>query len=392
VPTAIMALAALPLTTNGKLDRRALPAPEGSRADQLGRYVAPRNRTEVELVAIWEDLLKVAPIGVCDDFFELGGHSLLAMRLVSVVQERFGCDLPLATLLAPGTIEDFVALLQREGGARFTSPVVPLRASGTRRPLFCVHPGGGGVLCYRDLAQRLGPEQPFYAFQARGLDGEPMHEEARMEDLALNYVDAMRLVQPNGPYLLAGWSLGGKIAFEMARQLDASGECCSALVLLDTPAPGVLALRGEVDLVALAGELGIAVDEQELQQVAPQARIDYLGELAAAAGSLRKEIDAEQLHRLIAVHRMHHQVAFHYAPHVYPGKVVVLRARERLNDWYPGLTDGALDFGWSRYCSEPPTVLPVPGNHLTMVQPPHVETLAAVLGRVLAGVAELETP
>ena len=386
VPAAIMVLAALPLTPNGKLDRRALPVPEGARADHLGRYVAPRDRTEVELVAIWEDLLGVSPIGVGDDFFELGGHSLLAMRLVSVVQDRFGCNLPLATLLAPGTIEDFAALLQRDGGSRFTSPVVPLHASGSRPRFFCVHPGGGGVLCYRDLAQRLGPEQPFFAFQARGLDGAPVPEETRMEDLARSYVEAMRLIQPTGPYLLGGWSFGGKIAFEMARQLEAAGERCAALVLLDAPAPGALAIREDVDLVALAGEVGLAVDEQELQQVAPEARFDYLAERATAGGAL--QIDTEQLRRLFAVYRAHHQASLTYEPGMYAGEVVILRARERLNDKYPGLTAGAPDFGWGRYCSEPPTVLPVPGNHLTMVRPPHVETLAAVLGRVLAGVAE----
>jgi amino acid adenylation domain-containing protein/non-ribosomal peptide synthase protein (TIGR01720 family) len=389
VPAAIMTLTALPLTPNGKLDRRALPAPEGSRAGHLGRYVAPRDRTEVELVAIWEELLKVSPVGVHDDFFELGGHSLLAMRLVSMVQERFKCNLPLATLLAPGNIEEFAALLQREGGAHFNSPVVPLHAAGSRPRFFCVHPGGGGVLCYRDLAQRLGPDQPFFAFQSRGLDGAPIPEETRIEDLAQSYVEAMRLIQPKGPYLLGGWSFGGKIAFEMARQLEAAGDRCAALVLIDAPAPGAFEIQKEVDLVALAAEVGVVVDEEELQRVAPEERIDYLAGLAAAGGM---QVDVEQLRRLFAVYMTHHLAGLTYEPaEAYSGPVVILRARERANDLYPGITAGALDYGWGRFCSAPPAVLPVPGTHLTMVRPPHVETLAAVISHVLADVAEQKT-
>jgi phthiocerol/phenolphthiocerol synthesis type-I polyketide synthase D len=199
----------------------------------------------------------------------------------------------------------------------------------------------------------------------------------------------MRLIQPTGPYLLGGWSFGGKIAFEMARQLEAAGDRCAALVLIDAPAPGAFEIQKEVDLVALAAEVGVVVDEEELQRVAPEERIDYLAGLAAAGGM---QVDVEQLRRLFAVYMTHHLAGLTYEPaEAYSGPVVILRARERANDLYPGITAGALDYGWGRFCSAPPAVLPVPGTHLTMVRPPHVETLAAVISHVLADVAEQKT-
>jgi thioesterase domain-containing protein/acyl carrier protein len=382
---AVLVLDALPLTPNGKLDRRALPVPEGSRADHLGRYVAPRDRTELELVAIWEELLGVRPIGVEDDFFEIGGHSLLAMRLVSLVQKRFHTSLPLAALLAPGTIEDLAALLERDQGAHVASPVVPLSAGGSRPRFFCVHPGGGGVLCYRDLTERLGPDQPVFAFQARGLEGEA-EPASEMAELARTYVAAMKSVQPAGPYLIGGWSFGGKVAFEMACQLEAQGEPPAVLVLFDSAGPTALSRREEVaTLLALAAEAGIAVDEEELRRLAPEARLRYLAGLAAAAGAVPDGVGEEHLRRVLAVQQANHHAAVGYQPGIYGGKVVMLRASERLGDDSPGLTAGPAEYGWGPYCAQPVIVLPVPGNHLTMVRPPHVETLAGVLGRVLAG-------
>jgi thioesterase domain-containing protein/acyl carrier protein len=389
VPAAVIVLAALPLTPNGKLDRRALPAPEESRADHLGRYVAPRDRIEFELVAIWENLLGLRPVGVRDDFFEIGGHSLLAMRLVAQIQEHFGRPMPLGALLADPTVEGLAAVLQAGEGALFASPVVALRTAGSRRRFFCVHPGGGGVLCYRDLVDRLSPDQPFFGFQARGLDGAPVPAAVGMEELARTYVAAMRQLEPHGPYLLGGWSFGGLVAFEMARQLDAAGEPCAALVLFDTPAPGVPVQLDEVaELVALAGEAGLTVDEDELRRLAPEEQLDHLVALAVASGLLSRDVGAESLRRMIAVYRAHHHASRTYSPGVYPGRIAVVRASECLNDEYPGLTAGAPDYGWGRYCAEPPAVLPVPGNHLTMVRPPHVEALAGVLTRLLAGEPE----
>ncbi|HTQ79751.1 MAG TPA: alpha/beta fold hydrolase, partial [Thermoanaerobaculia bacterium] len=419
VPAAILVLPALPLTPNGKLDRRALPAPEGTRADHLGRYVAPRDRTELELVALWEELLGVRPIGIRDDFFAIGGHSLLAMRLVARVQERFGRSVPLAALLGAGTVEELARLVRQGDGAAFSSPLVALRGSGpalrgsgpalsasgvalsalgTRPPFFCVHPGGGGVLCYRELAEELGPEQPFYGFQARGLDGEDVPEGLEIADLARRYVTALQSFQPHGPYLLGGWSFGGLVAFEMARQLQEAGESVARLVLLDTPAPGVRQQPDEVtEIATLAAEAGIPVEEAELRPLSPTEQFERLAALAMAAGALPAEVGTEPLRRLLAVFRAHHHASRRYLPSapdapdtpdtpgLYPGPVTLLRASERLNEEFPGLTSGSPDYGWGRFCAAPPTVLAAPGNHLTMVRTPHVEALAALLKQAFDG-------
>ncbi|HEU0078664.1 MAG TPA: amino acid adenylation domain-containing protein, partial [Longimicrobiaceae bacterium] len=219
VPVAFVVLEAIPLTPNGKTDRGALPAPE--RAGEPGaEHVPPRDATELALAGVWEEVLGTSPVGVRDDFFEMGGHSLLAVRLVARVETVLGARLPLTTLFAAPTIEA-LALVLREGTADGgASPLVPVRASGERAPLFFVHPVGGDVLCYAPLARHLDAGQPFYALRSRGLDGgEPPR--ATVEAMAADYLDAMRAVQPRGPYRLGGWSMGGVVAWEMARRLEA---------------------------------------------------------------------------------------------------------------------------------------------------------------------------
>ncbi|RYZ46381.1 MAG: amino acid adenylation domain-containing protein, partial [Myxococcaceae bacterium] len=158
VPFVYVPLATLPLATSGKVDRKALPAPEA--ALFAGNYEAPRGHLEQELASIWEDLLGIKPIGIKSHFFELGGHSLLAVRLMSVIRERLKRQLPLAALFQAPTVEQLAELLHQVP-APF-SPLVPIRREGTRRPFFCVHPVGGNVLSYAELARALGPDQPFY--------------------------------------------------------------------------------------------------------------------------------------------------------------------------------------------------------------------------------------
>ena len=230
VPSALVVLEALPLTPNGKVDRKALPAPDRASIG-LEDFVAPRDALEIELVRIWEELLRVQPISVTSNFFELGGHSLLGVELTARIRESTGRHVPLAALFEGSTVEKLAAFMRQE--PRPWSPLVPIWRGGSQTPFFCVHPAGGNVACYAGLARALGPDQPFYGLQAPGLDGEqPPHE--TLESLAALYVDAIRTVQPAGPYRLGGWSLGGTIAFEMARQLRSRGEEVALLALFDS--------------------------------------------------------------------------------------------------------------------------------------------------------------
>jgi amino acid adenylation domain-containing protein len=312
VPSAFVLLESLPLTSSGKLDRRALPAPDdfGNRQDgqdkQDGKAasVAPLTPVEKMLATIWADLLEIKEVGINDNFFELGGHSLLAVRLFAQIEKKFGRRLPLATLFQAPTIAQLATILEKglqkdsttawsslvainpieapspfgrglgrglQCRAASATPLFPgpspsgrrettvasdrttTRDTGHRPPFFCVHALGGNVLEYYDLARHLGDDQPFYGVQSQGLDGQrPPHK--RVEDMAAHYIKEMRELQPVGPYFIGGRSLGGMVAFEMACQLRAQGQEVGLLALLDTYPSGYAKLfRDETTLRAAFG-------------------------------------------------------------------------------------------------------------------------------------------
>jgi aryl carrier-like protein len=218
----------LPLTPSGKVDRKALPPVRG--LAEAKTAIAPRDEWERRLLQIWEELLDVRPVGVRDDFFDVGGHSLLAVRLVAQIQRKLGRRIAMSQLYEEPTIEHLARLLRSESPA--AGSLVPLRAGDARRPLFFVHPSGGSVHWYNELARCLAPDQPFYGLQAIGLDDSgPIHE--RIEDMAAHYVRALRERQPVGPYQLGSWSMGVAVAFEMAQQLLAQGQEVRLLAMLD---------------------------------------------------------------------------------------------------------------------------------------------------------------
>src|SRR6185436_6617260 len=195
--------------------------------------VPPRDALELELVHLWEELFELRPLGIRDNFFELGGHSVLAVRLMARLRSRFGTDLPLATLFSEGTIEHLAGVLRDRWDVLPWSPLVTIQPGGSARPLFCIHPAAGSVLLFRALAAGLGKERPVHALQPLG-ERRGQRPLSRVEDIAAFYLAAIRQVQPCGPYLLAGWSFGGYVAFEMARQISDSGEQVDLLAMLDT--------------------------------------------------------------------------------------------------------------------------------------------------------------
>jgi amino acid adenylation domain-containing protein len=236
VPSAFVTLDALPLTPNGKVDRKALPEPEAHGLRGERAFVPPRNVTEFRVAQVWEDVLGVRPVGVKDNFFDLGGHSLQAVRLMSKLRREFGRELPLATLFRQPTVEQLAAGLDAGAEPSPSSTLVCVRAAGSRPPFFCVHPASGNVLRVAALAGHMGPEQPFYAFQSRGLDNGAAPQ-ATVEEMAATYLAELRAVQPAGPYYIGGYSMGGAVAFEMARRLEGEGQEVALLALFDSAAP-----------------------------------------------------------------------------------------------------------------------------------------------------------
>jgi aspartate racemase len=375
VPQWVVELEALPLTPNGKLDRDALPAPEAS----LQRdYAPPRDVVEFKVAKVWEEVLAVRPVGIRDNFFDLGGHSLAAVRLMAHLRGTFGRELPLAALFQNGTVEELSRLLREGGDASDSSPLVGINTSGTRPPFFCVHPAGGNVLCYAPLARHLGEDQPFYGLQSVG-GGEP-DAAAALEQTAARYAEAMRAVQPAGPYHLGGWSLGGPLAFEIARQLRTAGERVALLALFDSWAPlsenKPWGLPGDESklLAQVARSHRVSLPKNGAAPRGEGEELERAFEAAKAAGLLPPGVGVAWLRRLVVQHGRAVSAVLDYEPAVYDGQVTLFRARE-------GAARG--DWGWGRLTSLPVNVREVAGDHHTMLSEPHVGELAADLDACL---------
>ena len=237
-PAIIQQLAELPRLATGKVDRRRLPKIERAARPGEVPYVPARLRAEQQLVQIWEQLLEPRPIGIRDNFFDLGGHSLLAVQLIERIERACGKKLALSTLFANPTVEQIAGALQ--DSAQETSPrvgVLPVQAQGSRRPLFFLHGDwtGGAFYCFA-LARACGPEQPFYVLEPYRFSA--TEQPPALQAIAAAHIDAMRGVQPQGPYRLGGFCNGGLLAYEMARQLEADGQQVEFLGLID-PSPPV---------------------------------------------------------------------------------------------------------------------------------------------------------
>jgi amino acid adenylation domain-containing protein len=231
VPQYIVIIDDFPLTPNGKIDLQSLPEPDYSQ--NRAAYVAPRTSIEQQVTEIWKKYLKLDKISIYDDFFELGGHSLTAVEIMTALEKETGKTLPLASLFNHSTVEKLALLLKMDGKSVTWDSLVPIKPLGDKMPLYIVHGAGLNVLLFNTLAMNMDPNQPVYGLQARGMNGidEPFN---RMEDIAGHYVSEILAQNPVGPYALAGYSFGGIIAFEMARQLDKMGKEVKMLAMFDT--------------------------------------------------------------------------------------------------------------------------------------------------------------
>jgi amino acid adenylation domain-containing protein len=395
VPSAFLSLPSLPRTASGKIDRRALPASEMVDAGERSS-LPPRSLLELELVRIFEELLGVEPVGVHDDFFALGGHSLLAVRAVARIQRQTGRQLSLAQLLREPTVERLAATLRhRQPAAR--SSLVEIQPAGSKVPLFWVHPVGGHILCYLELSRRLGQDQPFYAFRARGLEqGEACL--ASIASMAAEYCDELVRFQPQEPYLLGGWSMGGLIAYEMAQRLLAEGREVRLLVLLDTPAPDKhdAVPRSDVELLAaFATDLGLGREAlasllKKMQH--PLKGQDWVEEILKAArrvGVVPPDLETRDLHRLFEVFRVNARGVEEYQAQPYSGRLTVVVAEKgRRPGDQPSL-------GWESLAAGGLEVWQTPGDHYCALREPQVKSLAermAILARAAVSRGKIQVP
>lgn len=382
VPSVFVMLDALPLTPNGKVDRRALPAPDAMRAGAEEGYAPPRDMLELELCRIWEDVLGVSPVGIRGNFFDLGGHSLLAVSIIERVSGLTKKKVPLNTLFRAPTIESMAALLRKQAAPPSVSSLVEIVSGDSRPPLFFVHPAGGNVFRYVELARLLGPGQTFYGLQAQGLDGE-QQSHARVEEMAAHYVGLIRGLRLAGAYRIGGWSLGGLVAFEMARQFRAAGEEVGLVALVESYPSG----PGESDREAGQGELfvpfirhlGLPVghftgDAAEFRRLAADARLDYVLERIMAAEEVYAQLGLAGMRRLFEVFEVHTRAARAYEPAPHEGRVSLIYGA----DGDEGAR-AAASAVWSGIATKGIELRVVPGDHYSIFERPNVEALAGEL-------------
>jgi amino acid adenylation domain-containing protein len=368
VPSAFVLLESLPLTSNGKVDRRALPEPEPAGADE--RTVTPgRDALELQLIALWEELLNVRPIGVKDNFFDLGGNSLLVARLFADTARLHGKNYPLAALFQAPTIEQLAAVLRQEGKSCPVASLVAIQPGTSPAPLYCIHGGGGHVLGFMPLVKHLGAGQPVYGLQARGLYGE-QPPCTRIEEMAAHYVEEIRAFQPQGPYSLVGFSFGGVVAFEMARQLQAQGQQVALLALLDTAFPN----RG------MPWRRRLAAHFRLFWRLSLKGKLGHLvGEVGKLFRGLARKFSRKREASLPTafqkVDSLNEQARKNYVPQPYPGRVTFFRAREQ-TIW----DEKEVRWTWGAVAGGGLEILEVPGNHQTFhVEEPNVGVLAEQL-------------
>ncbi|WSF36594.1 amino acid adenylation domain-containing protein [Streptomyces sp. NBC_01351] len=384
VPARIVLLDELPLTANGKVDRRLLPSPEET-APRSGEAVAPRDATERLLAEIWAEFFRAADgtadgtVGVTANFFDLGGDSMLAVRMMARIRQHTGRSLPVATLLARPTVESLAEVLRDQPGDEGRAALVTVRDTGTRPPLILVHPVGGDVLCYAGLGALLDEDQPLHALQYPDL--EPARQS--VPDLAAHYADAITDRFPDGPYRLGGWSMGGVIALEIARLLAGRGrtvELVAAVDLLEPPgraepaSDAALLARFARDLAGLAGSTWHP-EPAEFEPTNGRSPMEELLTRARHAAVLPDEIDAATLERLASRFLRLSRALADHEPAAYRGRVRLLRAMD-------GAT-ASTTRQWLALLGDRAESIDVPGDHYSVMRSPYLQTLAAELDKAL---------
>ncbi|WP_420855049.1 non-ribosomal peptide synthetase [Rhodococcus pseudokoreensis] len=374
VPSAVVVLDRIPMTPVGKLDRKALPAPEFGSTGAAFR--APATETERVVVDVFASVLGLDRVGTADSFFDLGGNSLLATRIVSALQAELDRQVPLQWMFldpTPAGIAGRLDLPVRSAGLEEAlAVVIPLRAQGSGRPLFCVHPGIGLSWGYAGLVQYLPPDRPAYGLQLPTISGDGDYR--TIEDLAHRYLEEMRAIQPAGPYDLLGWSLGGVIAHAMAVELQAAGEDVGTLAVMDSyPVGGEEPPSGRLDIRDLLRGLGLQAD--------PDAEMTYehAARLIDESFGTETGVRGRDLERISAGYENSRWLAHHFVPRAYDGDLLVFHATgdgdgtaraHSAAEWRP-LVTGRID------------EQPVDCGHNDMIEPQSLAVIGPVLSRAL---------
>ncbi len=358
IPSIFVILDSLPLLPSGKVNRRALPAPKQSTRDLSQLFVTPRDEVEADLAKIWEEVLGVSPVGVTENFFDLGGHSLLAVRLMALIQDRFGVNIHLNTLWFDGATIEYLANLLREPSFQKTDPyLVSIQPEGIKPPLFLIHTvGGGNLFHYESIIRFMPTERPVYGILPQGLDdGQRPHIDIRL--MAAHCVQVMRYLQTDGPFYLCGFSSGGVVAYEIAQQLRRDGCNDSLLIMIDAINPRLTDTI--MECVAFMREEYRQKRYRALQERAYHYLLTRLG--------------LSNLRRLKSLGESHRWALWSYAPEPYPGSAVLVEAMGSSKKY------GDTHLGWEGLVRGGLNVETITGSHGLVVKNEQAEQVASLI-------------
>ncbi len=393
IPTNWVMLESFPLTPNGKVDRKILPEPFAEENSQVGLKYELMTKIQITIARVWMNLLTLPDIGTDDDFFELGGHSLLAVRMMVDLEKETGIKLPLAVLFSNPTIRQLAVLYEAPPQNELWNPLVKIKESGNRNPIYFAHGISGNVFKYHALATMLHPEQPSYGLQAVGLNGKekPFTD---MESMATFHVNEILKFQPEGPYALAGGSFGGYLAYEMACQLEAMGKKVNFLCLFDIEAgtvldflPSTVKHLKKVQLIAdriTKRAVSFIKADSKGRQAYLQARRKISNQESELESWLDKhkivdEIGEESATYFRQVEDACYKALLSYKIKNYGGNIMIVRAQDGFfNNTY------ARDLGWSHFVNGSIDVSIVAGDHNSIFWEPNVNELAHAVQNILS--------
>ncbi len=384
VPQEFIGLDRFPLTPNGKIDRKRLPKPTVKQLEAESGVVEHLATENERLVAtIWSEALGLVNLKATDDFFELGGHSLLAMKVMIAIEKQTGKRLPLATLFDNSTIAKMALQLDEDKPGTVWDCMVPIRVAGSKKPLFLVHGGGMNILMFKSLSNYFEEDQPIYGIQALGLSNDTEVPET-IEEIVKKYIEEILLIDNEGPYTLAGYSLGGILVYEMARQLKALGK--------------ELTMVGVIDTYASTGE-----DLTETSQVLKKVKRQFNKVPFFTKSFLKYPTETLSYQRTILKRKLHGAINVDaidlpfelsaYETAIYERyshalsdyklvpddiEVTLFRAKKRLY-----FLDDNEYLGWKSYAKRGVNVWEVPGDHKTFLYPPHDKKLVRVIQSAL---------